>query len=95
MSVQFFIEFDDDCIGISPEDQPLVNRAMLLWTEQHRDSWIEVASPAGCTVHVLASSIIRTTASTLDQRRAVAEIQKAMDDERKELRKAAGFLERE
>lgn len=79
----------------SPEDASLVERGMKLWADSRRDTLLSLTGPTGQEFAVLASSITTTTRSTPECRAAAALLDKAIDDERKANRAAAGFLESE
>lgn len=88
---------DQSSAAIDPEDAPLVDRAMKVWIEsgRTRDTWLSLRQPVGAEFTVLASTIT-SSAMTTPEQRAVAQVRdKAVEDERAENRRAAGFIESE
>ncbi len=86
---------DNGQCAIHPEDAALVDRAMKLWADSRRDTWLSIRQPSGVEFCVLASTITSTSISTADQRRQATYLEKAMEDERNENRRSAGFIESE
>lgn len=78
---------------VGPEEQPVVERAMKLWTEQRRDSWLTLTDASGIEMGMLASTITATQLSTPEQRRIVTVRDKELEDERTENRRMAGYIE--
>lgn len=74
---------NDECsVAVSPECQPLVDRAMKLWAESRRDTWLTLQTPTGADYGVLASTITSSMLSTREQRAETTHRDKAIDDER-------------
>jgi hypothetical protein len=86
---------DEGTITCSPEDAPIVDRAMKQWAESRRDSWVSIVGPTGSEFSVLASTITSTSKSTPECRAASSFLDKAIADERTANRLAAGFIESE
>lgn len=86
---------DDSRCVIDPEDANLVERAMREWSEKGRDCWLSLSTAEGATFNVLASTITSAMRSTAAQRRLGVFREKAIDDERAENRRDAGYVESE
>lgn len=86
---------DESSVAVDPEDAVLVDRAMKVWAERRIDAWITLRSPGGNEFSMLASTITSTQRTTPEQRAFATMRDKAMEDERKENRRNAGFIETE
>lgn len=86
---------DEASVAIAPECQPLIERAMKLWSESRRDTWLSLQTPSGAEFCVLASTITCVMLSTVQQRADAHHREKAIEDERKAMRLDAGFIESE
>lgn len=86
---------DRSTVSCAPECAPLVDRAMKLWADSRRDSWFTVQGPTGQEFSVLASAITSTSQSDAKCRVEATVLDKAIEDERKANRAAAGFIESE
>ena len=78
---------------LDPECAPLVERAMKLWTVERRDTWLTVSGSEGSECSILASTITSSVLSTAAQRAVATLRDKELDDERRENRRVAGFIE--
>lgn len=81
---------DESCTPLDPECAPVVDRAMKLWAESRRDTWISVQGPTGSEISILASTITSVMRTTPAVRADAIMHDKAIDDERKANRLAAG-----
>lgn len=86
---------DSTQCAIHSEDMPLIDRAMKLWADSRRDTWISVRQPSGAELSLLASTITSAVLCTAEQRSAATVREKALDDERIENRRNAGFVDSE
>jgi hypothetical protein len=86
---------DQSQMAIDPECMPLVDRALKLWADSRRDTWLSLTGPTGVEYSILASSINSTMLCTADQRASSTARDKALADERDENRRLAGFIESE
>lgn len=86
---------DNGSFTCAPEDAVLVDRAMKQWAERRIDAWVTLHGPTGAEFSVLASSITSTTQSDVACRAASTMLDKAIEDEKKENRRNAGFIESE
>lgn len=86
---------DNSQCSIDPEDAPLVDRACKEWAEKRRDTWLSLSTADGAPFSVLASTITSTLLSTPEQRSAGVLREKAIEDERADNRRAAGYIETE
>jgi hypothetical protein len=86
---------DSSSTSIVAEDAPLVDRAMKQWAERRIDTWLALAGPAGSEFSLLASTITSTQRTTAACRRDATLRDKALEDERTENRRAAGYIEAE
>lgn len=83
---------DQSSTPIDPECAPVVDRAMKLWADSRRDTWLSLTGPTGAEIGILASTITSTMHTTADVRAEAARHDKAVEDERKANRQAAGFI---
>lgn len=88
---------DESSIVLDPECAPLIDRAMKLWADSGhtRDTWVSVCGPTGAEYGLLASHITAAMTSTPQQRAAATMRDKAIEEERAEMRRAAGYIESE
>src|SRR4051812_24148291 len=86
---------DNSQVAVDPECAPLIDRAMKQWAERRMDTWVSVHGPTGAEYMLLASTITSAMASTAQQRADATVRDKAIEDERTEFRRAAGFIESE
>lgn len=88
---------DNSAAFIDPEDAPLVDRAMKVWIDsgRTRDTWLSIHQPGGAEFSVLASTITSSLVTEPSQRAAAQVRDKAVEDERAEHRRLAGFIESE
>jgi tRNA A37 N6-isopentenylltransferase MiaA len=90
-------DLDNSAAAIEPEDAALVDRAVKVWVDsgRTRDAWLSLRQPGGADFSVLASTITSSLVTTADQRANAMVRDKAVDDQRAEYRRLAGFLESE
>lgn len=86
---------DNSQCFVHPEDAPLVDRALKQWAESRRDSWVSVRNPSGSDFSFLASTVTSAQLTTAAERANATIREKALDDERRDNRAAAGFIESE
>lgn len=86
---------DNTSSVLDPECAPLIERAMKLWVTEKRDSWVACHTMDGADYSLLASTITSAMLTTAAQRLAATQRDKEREDERKEHRRLAGFIESE
>lgn len=86
---------DNSTCAIDHEDAPLVDRAMKLWAERRIDTWLTLRGPTGSEFCALASTITSAQRTSVEERHTAVARDKAIDDERKENRRCAGYVESE
>jgi hypothetical protein len=86
---------DGSTFTCAAEDEPLIDRAMKLWAESRRDTWVSVHGPSGAEHSLLASTITSTMRTDAAIRLASTHMDKSLADERAENRRIAGFIESE